>query len=118
VSRAASSRSEPQASENADADHKKADQKADKNYDKVISKLADEGSNALVVGNNKGEVTAKYDTNDLRKKGYKSLSDFAEKAGSKECKKISSKCRKCPNGKIYCTNDARFASGEEGDEKP
>lgn len=88
------------------------DKDAKSRDDKVKAVLANQDRDTLIVGNEKGEITAKYDTKELRKEGYKSLSDFVEKAGSKECKKISSKCRKCPNGKIYCTNDSQFAADE------
>jgi len=79
--------------------------------------LAKKEPHTLLVGNEQGEIIAKFDTKDLEKK-YTSLSDFLQKTKDKECKKISPKCRKCPDGKIYCTNDMQFASGKKGDENP
>lgn len=102
---AASRRSEPQATEAKDAG------------DKVEAALAKEEPNTLIVGDAQGKIIDRYDTKELRKK-YKSLADFLKSTHSNECKKISTKCRKCPDGRIYCTNDARFASGENRDENP
>lgn len=101
----------PQASKPQSAEARDAE-------DKVQAALAKQEPNTLLVGNDQGEIIAKYDTKELRKKGYKSLSDFLKKTRPKECKKISTKCRKCPDGKIYCTNDTPFASGEDRDANP
>ena len=92
-----------------------ADQKSDPVLSKVESALEQEKPGTLIIADREGKIIEKLDVEDLRQKGFNSLVDFADKrakpdaAKPDECHRISTKCVRCPDGKIYCTNDSKFA---------
>src|SRR6266849_2917018 len=87
----------------------KTGQKSDPILLKIESALQKEKPGTLIIADKDGKIVDKFDVKDLRLEGFKSLADYAnKKAKSDECNRISTRCVRCPDGKIYCTNDSKF----------
>ncbi len=81
---------------------------------KVEEALSNEGPGKVIIADKNGKIIEKKDVQELFRQGYKSLREFADKkAGSDDCQKVSTKCVRCPDGKIYCSNDSKFLSGDK-----
>jgi len=92
----------------------KTGQKSDPILLKIESALQKEKPGTLIIADKDGKIVDKFDVKDLRLEGFKSLADYAnKKAKSDECHRISTRCVRCPDGKIYCTNDSKFAMVEK-----
>lgn len=109
-SRTATQKPEPVASQIPE----KQEAKSDPVLAKVEAALADEGPGTVIVADKNGKILEKKDVQDLIREGYKSLREFANKKNkSDDCQKVSTKCVRCPDGKIYCSKDAFFAVGDK-----
>jgi len=83
---------------------------------KIESALDKEEAGTLIVADEKGDIVQKLDVKKLRRDGFKSLVEYAhKKAESDECERISTRCVKCPDGKIYCSNDPKFVRVKKSD---
>lgn len=94
---------------NFQGQHATTVQAQDKALVKVSEKLGKLNKDAVIVADSDGQLIRESSTGKLKSDGYTSVVDFASAKGKTDkCKKISSKCLKCPDGKIYCTNATSF----------
>lgn len=75
-------------------------------------------SNCVVIANDKGEILQSFRLKDSTLEKYSSFEDYvavlSDAPKNKPCKRTSDTCVLCADGKIYCTNAAKYRAKNLG----